>query len=127
MKKNPFVRARMYISALMLGAVFVGCVAEPEVETTITNQDVIETTAAGPACNGSLLCCNSVQSANSPAVASLAGLLGIVIPPVGLVGLACSPINVIGPGGVSCNTQPVCCTGNNFNGIIATGCTPVSL
>jgi hypothetical protein len=128
MKKNPFVKARMCISALMLGAAFVGCVAEPEVETATTDQDVIETTAATNTCNtGQLQCCNSVQSANSPTVAAIAGLLGITIPPVGLVGLTCSPITVIGGGGNSCNTQPVCCTGNNFNGLIVTGCTPVSL
>jgi len=52
-------------------------------------------------CNtGTLQCCNSVQSANSSAVATLLGLLGIPIQGVtGLVGVTCSPLSVIGVGG----------------------------
>ncbi|KAK7438441.1 Hydrophobin-3 [Stygiomarasmius scandens] len=80
-------------------------------------------------CNtGALQCCNSVQAANSSAVSTLAGLLGIVLGPItGQVGLTCNPISVIGVGGNSCSAQPVCCTGNNFNGLIVAGCTPVNL
>lgn len=75
-----------------------------------------------------LLCCNSVQNINNPTVQTLTGLLGIVVSDTqGLVGLTCSPISVIGIGGNSCSAQPVCCKGNNFNGLIALDCTPVNL
>ncbi|KAF9558360.1 fungal hydrophobin [Agrocybe pediades] len=80
-------------------------------------------------CNtGSIQCCNSVQSASSSSVAGLLGLLGVVVGSVtGLVGVTCSPISVIGIAGNSCSAQPVCCTNNSFNGIIALGCTPINL
>ncbi|KAF5329810.1 hypothetical protein D9619_009336 [Psilocybe cf. subviscida] len=68
-------------------------------------------------CNtGSLECCNSVQSANSPSIAGLLGLLGIVAGTLtGQVGVTCSPITAIGLGGSSCSAQPVCCTNNTFS------------
>ncbi|KDR79959.1 hypothetical protein GALMADRAFT_242126 [Galerina marginata CBS 339.88] len=80
-------------------------------------------------CNtGDLQCCTSAQSASSTPVASLLALLGIDVGSVtGLVGLTCSPITVIGGAGNSCSAQPVCCTNNSFNGIVALGCTPVNL
>ncbi|KAF5343580.1 hypothetical protein D9758_012980 [Tetrapyrgos nigripes] len=87
------------------------------------------TSSSGGQCNvGPLQCCNSVQSAQSPSVASLAGLLGIVLDPItGLVGLNCDPINVLGIGGNNCAAQPVCCTGNKFGGLIALGCSPINV
>ncbi|KAF9442261.1 fungal hydrophobin [Macrolepiota fuliginosa MF-IS2] len=80
-------------------------------------------------CNtGDLQCCNSVQSASDPVVGVLAGLLGAVLGPLdALVGLTCSPLSVIGVGGNSCSAQPVCCTGNNFSGLLVLGCTPVNI
>ncbi|KAF9483032.1 fungal hydrophobin [Pholiota conissans] len=80
-------------------------------------------------CNtGSLQCCSSVQSASSSLVAVLLGLLGVVAGDLtGQVGVTCSPITVVGASGTSCSEQPVCCTGNTFNGVIATGCTPVNI
>ncbi|KDR81077.1 hypothetical protein GALMADRAFT_1121962 [Galerina marginata CBS 339.88] len=80
-------------------------------------------------CNtGDLQCCNSVQSASSSSVASLLGLLGVVVGSVtGLVGVTCSPITAIGVAGNSCSAQPVCCTNNSFNGLVAIGCTPVNI
>ncbi|KAF9442359.1 fungal hydrophobin [Macrolepiota fuliginosa MF-IS2] len=80
-------------------------------------------------CNvGNLQCCNSAQSASSSNVATLLGLLGIALGSVtGLVGITCNPISVIGVGGNSCNAQPVCCSNNSFNGVVALGCTPVNL
>ncbi|KAF4621441.1 hypothetical protein D9613_000153 [Agrocybe pediades] len=80
-------------------------------------------------CNtGDLQCCNSVQSASSPSVAGILGLLGIVVGSVtGLVGANCSPITAIGIGGNSCSAQPVCCSNNTFNGVVALGCTPVNI
>ncbi|GLB42284.1 putative hydrophobin [Lyophyllum shimeji] len=83
---------------------------------------------AGQCNTGSIQCCNSVQQAGNPVVGILSGLLGVVLPSLtGQVGLNCSPLNVIGIGGNSCNAQPVCCTGNNFSGLLVLGCTPINL
>ncbi|KAF9037123.1 hydrophobin, partial [Panaeolus papilionaceus] len=82
-------------------------------------------------CNtGALQCCNSVQQANNvPVLGPIFGLLDIVVSPItALVGVTCSPINVLGIGaGGACTAQPVCCQNNNFAGLIAIGCTPVTL
>ncbi|KAF5327368.1 hypothetical protein D9619_004460 [Psilocybe cf. subviscida] len=86
---------------------------------------------SGPSnqCNtGSIECCQSVQTAGSSSVASLLGLLGIVVSDVtALVGVTCSPITAVGVGGTSCSAQPVCCTNNSFNGVVALGCTPINI
>ncbi|KLO09115.1 fungal hydrophobin [Schizopora paradoxa] len=90
-------------------------------------------TATTSQCNtGSLQCCNSVQSASTPSVASLLGLLGIVVGSVtGQVGVTCSPLTIIGVSGNSClspsTAQPVCCENNSFNGVVALGCTPINV
>ncbi|TFK39699.1 hydrophobin-251 [Crucibulum laeve] len=78
---------------------------------------------------GPVQCCNSVQDASSAdAKKALAGLAGILLGPItGQVGLTCSPITAIGLGGNSCNAQTVCCSGNNFNGLVALGCTPINV
>ncbi|KAL0948349.1 hypothetical protein HGRIS_010935 [Hohenbuehelia grisea] len=82
---------------------------------------------AGQCNTGSLQCCQSTQQ-NTDAISSVAGLLGVVAPIGALVGLNCSPITGIGLGqGASCSAQPVCCTGNTFNGVIALGCTAIKL
>ncbi|THU91474.1 fungal hydrophobin [Dendrothele bispora CBS 962.96] len=73
-------------------------------------------------------CCDSVQSADSPAASSLLALLGIVVQDVTIpVGITCSPISVIGVGGDSCSANPVCCEDNSFKGVVALGCVPVDL
>ncbi|PBK84068.1 hypothetical protein ARMGADRAFT_943952, partial [Armillaria gallica] len=64
----------------------------------------------------------------SPSVTTLLGLLGVVIGDLTAnVGVTCSPISVIGVGGTQCNSQAVCCDNNNFNGLIALGCTPLNI
>ncbi|KAL0948088.1 hypothetical protein HGRIS_010709 [Hohenbuehelia grisea] len=80
-------------------------------------------------CNtGDLQCCNQTQTATPALTSVLGGLLGIVLGPItGLIGLTCSPLSVIGVGGNSCSQQPVCCSNNSFNGVIALGCLPVNL
>ncbi|KAI0262040.1 fungal hydrophobin, partial [Gloeopeniophorella convolvens] len=80
-------------------------------------------------CNVSgLQCCNSVQTESNPAVALLLGLLGVVLSGVNVpIGVTCSPITVIGSGTSGCNAEPVCCENNNFNGVIAIGCSPINL
>ncbi|KAF8235005.1 hydrophobin [Tricholoma matsutake] len=80
-------------------------------------------------CNtGPIQCCNSVHDQNNQALDSLLGLLSIVLGPItGFVGVNCSPITVIGTGGNSCTSQPVCCTNNHFNGLINLGCSPIAI
>ncbi|KAF8889941.1 hydrophobin, partial [Infundibulicybe gibba] len=80
-------------------------------------------------CNtGSIQCCNSVESVNDSIVGVLLALLGIDIDGIDvLVGLTCSPLSILGIGGNSCSAQPVCCQNNNFNGIVAIGCTPINV
>ncbi|KAF8204672.1 hydrophobin-315 [Pholiota molesta] len=77
---------------------------------------------------GSTECCDSTSTASNPVTAALLGSLGIPIGSVtGLVGLTCSPLTVVGASGTSCSAQPVCCTNNSFNGVVALGCTPINL
>ncbi|KAF8995905.1 hydrophobin, partial [Cyathus striatus] len=78
--------------------------------------------------NGTLTCCNSVQAADSPAAIAALKSVGAAVQGVtGQVGLTCSAPTVIGASGNSCSQQPVCCTNNNFNGVVAIGCTPVNV
>ncbi|KJA29741.1 hypothetical protein HYPSUDRAFT_196081 [Hypholoma sublateritium FD-334 SS-4] len=77
---------------------------------------------------GSLQCCDSVQEATNPSMESLLGLLSVVVSDVTEnVGVTCNPITVIGASGTSCSEQPVCCTDNTFNGVIALGCTAINI
>ncbi|KAF8068959.1 hydrophobin [Lyophyllum atratum] len=80
-------------------------------------------------CNtGGNACCNSVQNADSENVSLLAALLGLNLSGVtGQVGVNCSPLSPVGLGGNSCTQQPVCCSGNEFNGLIVIGCTPINV
>ncbi|KAF8068960.1 hydrophobin [Lyophyllum atratum] len=98
--------------------------------------NVISRTNGGPnQCNtGTIQCCNGVRKASDPGVLALLGLLGGLGGITGglggitgLVGLNCTPIPIIGAGGNSCNAQPVCCTGNNFSGLVVIGCSPINL
>ncbi|KJA23545.1 hypothetical protein HYPSUDRAFT_100350, partial [Hypholoma sublateritium FD-334 SS-4] len=73
-------------------------------------------------------CCASTQEADTTSTAAFLGLLGIVAQGLtGLVGVTCSPITAIGASGTSCSQQPVCCTNDSFNGVVALGCTPLNL
>ncbi|EIN05963.1 fungal hydrophobin [Punctularia strigosozonata HHB-11173 SS5] len=85
--------------------------------------------ASADQCNtGSIQCCNSVHDSKSSALSGLFNLLGINAGDVtGQVGVTCSPISAVGVGGDSCNASPVCCENNNFNGLVALGCVPISL
>ncbi|KJA19754.1 hypothetical protein HYPSUDRAFT_143333 [Hypholoma sublateritium FD-334 SS-4] len=80
-------------------------------------------------CNtGSAQCCQSVQQSDSASLSGLLSLLGIVLQGLAIpVGVTCSPITVVGVSGTSCIAQPVCCTNNSFNGIVALGCTPINV
>ncbi|KAH7926414.1 fungal hydrophobin [Leucogyrophana mollusca] len=103
----------------LLFALLAAASPAPEVAVRQTNQ-----------CNtGSISCCNSVQDANSSQVTGLLSLLGVVLGPItGQVGLNCSPISAIALSqGATCNQEPVCCTDNQFNGLINAGCSPINL
>ncbi|KAF8954039.1 fungal hydrophobin-domain-containing protein [Flammula alnicola] len=85
----------------------------------------------GPSNNcdtGSTLCCASTQTSSPTLLSTLSGALGVVLPEVdGLIGVTCTPIDVVGVSGTSCSQQPVCCSDNSFNGVIALGCNPLNL
>ncbi|TFK37191.1 hypothetical protein BDQ12DRAFT_608162, partial [Crucibulum laeve] len=58
----------------------------------------------------------------------LTGLAGAIVGPIsGQVGATCSPVTVAGLAGNSCSAQTVCCSHNNFNGVVALGCTPINV
>ncbi|KDR75961.1 hypothetical protein GALMADRAFT_140193 [Galerina marginata CBS 339.88] len=80
-------------------------------------------------CNtGDIQCCNSTVQSSTTSLGLLSGLLGLVLPDLGgLIGLSCGGLNILGIGGNSCSAQPVCCTNNSFNGLIALGCTPINI
>ncbi|KAF8980781.1 fungal hydrophobin [Cyathus striatus] len=80
-------------------------------------------------CNtGPVQCCNSVKSSDDKSVSGILAAVGAVVQGVVVqVGLDCSPISAIGVGANSCTAQPVCCTNNNFNGVVALGCTPINV
>ncbi|KAF8154960.1 fungal hydrophobin-domain-containing protein [Crassisporium funariophilum] len=81
-------------------------------------------------CNtGPVQCCNSTMDGESEQFNAITALLGIVTGPVtGQVGVNCTPLTVVGLGsGASCTQQPVCCEGNNFNGLIVIGCSPTNI
>ncbi|PAV14909.1 fungal hydrophobin [Pyrrhoderma noxium] len=102
--------------------------APPPVTTTVTVTAPASSTPVSQCNTGPIQCCQSTQTASSPVVSTLLGLLGVVVGDVtALVGVTCSPISGIGIGGNSCTAQPVCCQNNSFNGIIAIGCTPINI
>ncbi|KAF9234085.1 hydrophobin [Melanogaster broomeanus] len=82
--------------------------------------------ARGQCDTGSTSCCQNTYTSTDTTLTSLAATLGIVLPDVtGLFALGCSPL-ILGVG-ASCTQQPVCCTGNTFNGLINVGCSPINL
>ncbi|KAK0240761.1 hydrophobin-251 [Armillaria nabsnona] len=96
---------------------------------SVAPREATNTTVTGGQCNtGSAQCCKSVQDPKSSAVQNALGLLGIPIGDITAgVGLTCDPITVIGLGTTQCANQPVCCEKNNFNGLVALGCTPINI
>ncbi|KAF8893177.1 fungal hydrophobin-domain-containing protein [Gymnopilus junonius] len=79
-------------------------------------------------CNtGPVQCCNNVGSAESLGVNGLLGLLGIAVDPItAILGVDCTSVVGIANGN-SCSAQPVCCTNNQFNGLINVGCSPINV
>ncbi|PVG02904.1 hypothetical protein CPB86DRAFT_695962 [Serendipita vermifera] len=83
-------------------------------------------------CNvGQAQCCQTVYQSQDRSFQFLTSLLGISVPANGLLaGVQCSPLgntlSILGGSG-SCNSQPICCTGNEYHGLVNVGCSPVSL
>ncbi|KAI9461329.1 hydrophobin [Boletus coccyginus] len=79
-------------------------------------------------CNtGSIQCCQSVQSANSPAATVLAPLLGLAgLLGNGQIGLQCSSLTGAGSS-AQCESNPVCCNDTHYDGLINVGCSPIDL
>ncbi|KAI0350778.1 fungal hydrophobin [Trametes cingulata] len=84
---------------------------------------------AGSCSTGELQCCQSVESADSAAVAPILHALGVVLQDLNVpVGLSCSGITGVGVGGSdSCSANTVCCDDNSFGGLLAIGCLPAAL
>ncbi|THU79903.1 fungal hydrophobin [Dendrothele bispora CBS 962.96] len=94
----------------------------------VAAQNTNKTINASKCNTGKLQCCQSVQKASESPASTLLGLLNIPIQDLNIpIGITCTPISVIGVGGQNCAAQPVCCDKNNFNGVVAVGCTPVNL
>ncbi|KAG1733345.1 fungal hydrophobin [Suillus paluster] len=81
-------------------------------------------------CNtGSISCCNSSTStSNWNSASKILGLVPVVADVTALVGLGCSGVTVVGTSS-SCqaNQQPLCCSGNKYNGLVNIGCTPINV
>ncbi|KAF8836399.1 hydrophobin [Paxillus ammoniavirescens] len=83
-----------------------------------------------PKCDtGSPMCCDSTSTNDPAKLASLSESLGIALPSItGLIGLTCTPITGLGTGtGAVCTQKPVCCTDNDYNGVVNLGCSPLDL
>ncbi|EEB91131.1 hypothetical protein MPER_10560 [Moniliophthora perniciosa FA553] len=89
---------------------------------------VVVATGSSKCNTGDIQCCNTVDKASNKDIQKLLGLLNIGVQDLNVpIGLNCNPISVIGVGGNSCTQQPVCCEKNNFNGLVAIGCTPINV
>ncbi|PFH47912.1 hypothetical protein AMATHDRAFT_150975 [Amanita thiersii Skay4041] len=80
-------------------------------------------------CNsGSVQCCNSIEQASTEILTLVLSTTGMTSDQIsGQVGVTCSPVTDMGESGNSCSAQTVCCENNNFNGLIALGCTPINI
>ncbi|KAJ8595471.1 fungal hydrophobin [Rhizopogon salebrosus TDB-379] len=82
--------------------------------------------ARGGECDtGTIQCCESsetLEEYNSSLLGIITGLLPIDLGLDTIVGLTCIPIV-----GDSCTADPMCCTGNQYYGLVNVGCTSISL
>ncbi|KIJ53977.1 hypothetical protein M422DRAFT_153650, partial [Sphaerobolus stellatus SS14] len=66
--------------------------------------------------SGSLQCCDSLFEIDlNPQFQQILSLFPVTVsPPNALAGMSCTPIT----SSAQCNTQPVCCQYNNWNGLV---------
>ncbi|KAL2004662.1 hypothetical protein VTN00DRAFT_3190 [Thermoascus crustaceus] len=86
--------------------------------------------ARGEGCeaNSEPHCCQTISDTKNSTIASTLSKYGV--PPEmakGPVGLACTPISTIVTLGQRCNANTVCCSNNNYNGLINLGCNPINI
>ncbi|KAF8350492.1 hydrophobin-251 [Amanita rubescens] len=86
----------------------------------------VPTFGNGNSCStGTIQCCQSIQSAHSHEVAELIGSVGGSLNGItGTVGINCVHIGAVTN---SCTAQTACCTGGRTIGLVAVGCSPISL
>ncbi|OCH87293.1 fungal hydrophobin [Obba rivulosa] len=84
---------------------------------------------SGSGSSGTDLCCETTTTpADSQAVTTLLGLLGVVLSDINvLVGIDCSPITVVGVGSGDCSSTSVSCSSTQVGGLIGIGCIPITL
>ncbi|PVF92938.1 fungal hydrophobin [Serendipita vermifera] len=72
-------------------------------------------------------CCDQTYDSSDKNALSMFSWIGIVAPVEGpMVGVQCNPIvNIIG-GVKGCQANAVCCSQNNFNGLVNVGCNSIS-
>ncbi|KAF8871131.1 fungal hydrophobin-domain-containing protein [Infundibulicybe gibba] len=128
LSQNMFSRIS-FVTVSALAILATAMPNNPPATTTVTVTTPAPTSIPASQCNvDGLQCCNSLQAGNSGAVSKLLGLLGVVLDDVtALVGVTCTPITIVGITGGACSAQPVCCTNNNFHGLIAIGCVPINI
>ncbi|KAF9523301.1 fungal hydrophobin-domain-containing protein [Crepidotus variabilis] len=79
-------------------------------------------------CNtGPVQCCNSITYASDAGAKTIISALSLVVPDETAVGLTCQPLTALGIGGNGCQSQPVCCENNDFEGAIVIGCSPINI
>ncbi|KAJ8595464.1 fungal hydrophobin [Rhizopogon salebrosus TDB-379] len=81
--------------------------------------------AHGECDTGTMQCCKSsetLEEYNNSPMGTITGLLPIDLGLDTIVGLSCSAIL-----GGSCTTDPMCCTGNQYYGLVNVGCTPINI
>ncbi|KIM29652.1 hypothetical protein M408DRAFT_67258 [Serendipita vermifera MAFF 305830] len=87
--------------------------------------------ATALSCNvGEAQCCQSIHQTQGTQAQFLSSLLGLALPvDNSMLGVQCTPIanllSVLG-GSSTCNSRPVCCTGNDYQGLVSLGCTPIT-
>ncbi|KAG1831030.1 fungal hydrophobin-domain-containing protein [Suillus variegatus] len=106
----------MFVRLLSITSLFLLAIANPLVHRGDSQCDT-----------GNIQCCQQTQTVdeyNKNATAH--GKIPIDI--LGRVGLGCSPITIVGTGaGATCSQEPLCCSDNQYYGLINIGCTPINI
>ncbi|KNZ78947.1 Hydrophobin-3 [Termitomyces sp. J132] len=77
---------------------------------------------------GQTKCCEALERSNGSVVGVILGLLGVVLEGVEtLVGIHCVPIDLLGLGQNDCHNEPVCCSGQDFSGLVTIACVPIKV